>query len=599
MNNEERQAQRIRRLLAESSDSEDEFISEGSEIEDHVSERSHGSDTEQNASDVSDIEDNIPLSEFQNTTQGSMLSEEVVERSESQVHSSFYYGKDGTKWCKNHSQERVRTRSENIIRQVPGVSLEARSAQSELDCWSLFCNEDMLSIVLTYTNMQIAERKAACEVVANHYFMKEISMSELKAYIGLLYIAGFYRSGRQNTVDLWASDGTGVEIFRLTMARQRFHFIQSCLRFDDKSTREERKQLDNLAPIRQIFEMFVENCKKAYILGEYTTIDEMLLAFRGRCKFRQYIPSKPAKYGIKILALVDAKNFYVFNLEIYAGKQPEGPFSLSNKPFDVVNRLVQPISKTGRNVTFDNWFTSYELVSHLLKEHKLTSVGTVRKNKRQVPPEFCKTRGAEVYSSKFGFQKDITLVSHIPKKNKVVLLMSSLHHNAQIDESTGEKKKTEINTFYNSTKGGVDVADELSATYDVSRNSKKWPLTVFYAIMNMAGINADIVHRANTNRTQKRRNFIKTLGRMLVSEHLSAREEIPQLPSTLRKRIREFRGEPLQEPSARVPGVRKRCQVCPYARHRKTAHVCEGCNKYICQEHIVPFCQQCAAVRDD
>ncbi|GBP30200.1 hypothetical protein EVAR_94508_1 [Eumeta japonica] len=30
------------------------------------------------------------------------------------------------------------------------------------------------------------------------------------------------------------------------------------------------------------------------------TLDEQLLAFRGRCAFRQYIPNKPAKYGIKV-----------------------------------------------------------------------------------------------------------------------------------------------------------------------------------------------------------------------------------------------------------------------------------------------------------
>lgn len=162
-----------------------------------------------------------------------------------------------------------------------------------------------------------------------------------------------------------------------------------------------------------------------------------------------------------------------------------------------------------------------------------------------------------------------------------------------------EKKKTEINTFYNSTKGGVDVADELSATYDVSRNSRKWPLTVFYAMLNMAGINACIIHGSNTQTIQKRRNFIKTLGRMLGAEHLSARKEIPQLPRQLRKRIREFSGESGQEPPVRVPGVRKRCQVCPYARHRKTSNVCEECHKYICPEHTVSFCQECATATDN
>ncbi|CAH2101100.1 unnamed protein product [Euphydryas editha] len=284
-------------------------------------------------------------------------------------------------------------------------------------------------------------------------------------------------------------------------------------------------QLDNLAAIRELFEALVENCKKTYIPSDCLTIDEMLVAFRGRCKFRQYIPSKPAKYGIKIIALVDANNYYIKNLEIYPGKQPEGPFSISNKPFDVVDRIVQPITRTNQNVTFDNWFTSYELVQNLLTEHKLTSVGTLRKNKRQVPVEFTKTRGVQVFSSRFGFQKDVTLVAHMPKKNKIVLLMSSLHHN------------DEINTYYNRTKCGVDVVDELCATYDVSRNSKRWPLKIFYASLNIAAINGLIINKINNCSKTKRRRFIKNLSLDLVMEHLKLRQNISVLPRELRQKI--------------------------------------------------------------
>ena len=61
-------------------------------------------------------------------------------------------------------------------------------------------------------------------------------------------------------------------------------------------------------------------------------------AFRGNCFFRQY-SSKANKYGIKIFALLDARIYYTVNLEIYAGKQPSGPFEMSNKPADVVKKL--------------------------------------------------------------------------------------------------------------------------------------------------------------------------------------------------------------------------------------------------------------------
>lgn len=55
--------------------------------------------------------------------------------------------------------------------------------------------------------------------------------------------------------------------------------------------------------------------------GEYLAIDELLLSFRGRCSFRMYIPSKKAKYGIKIFDLVDPKTMYLVDCEVYLGKQ--------------------------------------------------------------------------------------------------------------------------------------------------------------------------------------------------------------------------------------------------------------------------------------
>lgn len=157
---------------------------------------------------------------------------------------------------------------------MPGVQLEARNAKFVKECWGIFVNDGIIDSILMYTNARIQTKLAAFQDASKYSYMKECSRSELTAFIGLLYIAGVYRSGRQNLKDLWASDGTGIDIFRLTMSQRRFHFIQSNLCFDDMTTREARKAKDNLSPIRDIFEAFVANCNKAYIPQENLTIDE-------------------------------------------------------------------------------------------------------------------------------------------------------------------------------------------------------------------------------------------------------------------------------------------------------------------------------------
>ena len=375
-------------------------------------------------------------------------------------------------------------------------------------------------------------------------------------------------------------------IFRTTMLLQRFYFLQSCLRFDDASTRQERKGIDNLAPIRSVFEEFVSNCKNTYTPSKYLTIDEKLEAFRGRCSFRQYIPNKPAKYGIKIYALVDAKCFYTVNLEIYPGKQPDGPFLQSNKALEVVDRLVQPVSKSSRNITFDNWFTSIPLMTHLQQNHKLTSTGTLPKNKKEIPPKFISTRGKEVYSTQFAFQKDLTLVSYIPKKSKVVLVLSSLHHDQNIDPASGDKQKPEIITLHNFTKAGVDVVDELYATY-VSRNAKRLPMTVFYAVMNVAAINSVIIYRENNNSKTTRRDFLRQLSLSMLDGYLRTRMNKDNLPRELRKRIHEQIGKTMTYPASENSTKNVRCKDCPSAKDKKTRHYCNKCNKPICMQYII------------
>ncbi|KAF2884344.1 hypothetical protein ILUMI_21834 [Ignelater luminosus] len=108
-------------------------------------------------------------------------------------------------------------------------------------------------------------------------------------------------------------DGSGVKCMRSTVSRERFLLLLSALRFDNFEDRAERKAHDNLAAIGDILDEFISKCKKNYQVGKYSTIDEMLEPFRKRCKFRQYIP---AKYGIKVFSLADARTFYTSNIEV-------------------------------------------------------------------------------------------------------------------------------------------------------------------------------------------------------------------------------------------------------------------------------------------
>ena len=479
----------------------------------------------------------------------------------------IFTGKDGTtRWRKKAPKQSVRTRSKNIITQLPGPRGKTKGISSAIESWRCFFDSAIINMITDCTNKVI-------EKVSPNYgrstYTRPTNVHEIEALIGMLLLCGINKSNHQNAEDLFSTKGNSIEIFRLVMSLQRFRFLLRHLTFDDKDTRDERRKVDKLAPVREIFDLFVENCKNNFSLSAQVTIDEKLEAFRGRCGFRQYIPNKPAKYGIKIFALCDAKMHYTSNLEVYVGKQPEGPYSMDNRAIAVVERLCKPIYYTNRNVTMDNWFTSIELLERLLNIYQLTSVGTIRKNKRGLPPEFVQEKGRKVKSCLFGFRKNCTLVSFVPRKGKNVLLISSMHDNDQVDAIT---KKPDIILTYNNTKGGVDVVDRLCANYNCARPTRRWQMVVFYSLLNISSINSQVIYTINNKKESLvRRKFIEGLAFSLIEKHLRNRASMENIPQITRSRINEILAIKSSElPPNPTEGQIGRCKYCDSKRNRKT-----------------------------
>ncbi|KRY61335.1 PiggyBac transposable element-derived protein 4 [Trichinella britovi] len=297
-------------------------------------------------SDYVEKSDHDSSSEFSGTLSSHSETEEVIhERSDSWI------GRDRV--CSGNKQEpskNVRTRAHNIYPGRQGPRSAARHAKTPFEIWSLFMTKDIIDVIVLNTNVYIGKIRAK---YVRERSAKDTDENEIKALLGLLLLAGVLQSNRLNLCDLYSTDGTGVEIFSSTMSLQRLRFLLRCLRFDH-ATRSERKRQDKLAAIRMVFDTFVRNCTENYMHSAHVTIDEVLVSFKGRCPFRMYIPSKVAKYGIKIFELSDSETYYVSKMEVYVGKQNEGPHQMDTSPAVVVKRLCSAIVGTGRNITMDN-----------------------------------------------------------------------------------------------------------------------------------------------------------------------------------------------------------------------------------------------------
>lgn len=83
---------------------------------------------------------------------------------------------------------------------------------------------------------------------------KEFSEVEFDAFLGVLILAGVYQSKRESSRYLWSTDeSTRRDIFIASLSRNRFWEFIDFIRFDDKTTREDRRT-DELAP-REIWDL--------------------------------------------------------------------------------------------------------------------------------------------------------------------------------------------------------------------------------------------------------------------------------------------------------------------------------------------------------
>ncbi|UYV63378.1 hypothetical protein LAZ67_2003897 [Cordylochernes scorpioides] len=254
-------------------------------------------------------------------------------------------------------------------------------------------------------------------------------------------------------------------------------------------------------------------------------------------------------------------------------------------PTQIVLDISRPLWKSNRNITADNWFTSIELVDKL-KEHGLTYLGTMRKNKPQIPPQFQPHPKRESGTSIFGFSGTKTLVSYVPKKRKSVILISSMHHDNKCDKTTG---KPDIIMDYNLTKGSVDTIDQMVSNFSTSCRSRRWPLALFYALLDITALNSYIIfnYQIDKKDQKERSTFIVDLGRSLIDEHLATRN-LNSLPLELQTTIKKFknndgsstsRGSTMPQES----DTPKRCYKYPSKNAGKVKTLCS-----VCQFEAVP-----------
>ncbi|XP_049913866.1 piggyBac transposable element-derived protein 4-like [Epinephelus moara] len=465
---------------------------------------------------------------------------------------------------------------------VPGPTRYATAHITDpMSSFALLLTDDILQHIVDMTNLQGRRSTAA---------WRDVDKDELQAYVGLLVLAGVYRSKNESTLSLWG-EKSGRGIFRATMSHKRFHLISRTLVFDDKQSRPRRRD-DRMAPFRKVWDMWTRRLPMLFNPDRDICVDEQLVPFRGRCSFRHYMPKKPAKYGIKIWANCDVKTSYAWRLQVYTGKAAGTPGEV-NQGMRVVLDMTEGLK--GHTVTCDNFFTSCALADELLKR-KLALVGTIRHNKPELPPHLLQVKARAVFSSTFAFTHTHTLVSYIPRRGKNVLLLSTKHRKADINCET--KRKPIIIKDYNGCKGGVDNLDKVVGTYSCRRRTNRWPLALFHNVIDVSLYNAFVLWTSiepswQCKKSHRRRLFNEEVGEMLVTPHIKKRGRLPRSLSAAGI-VANLQGM-TTGPSVIIKCKgRRQCDFCT-VKKRKVGTKCCQCGMFICKDHSQSICGPCSS----
>jgi len=136
--------------------------------------------------------------------------------------------------------------------------------------------------------------------------------------------------------------------------------------------------------------VFLKACLNNYNPNQNTSVDEAMVAFRGRLGFRQYLPAKPTKYGVKVWMRADPINGYVNDFQVYIGRE-ERAKPETGLATRVVLDLTRHIWNRNHIVNMDNYFTSPDPLDKLLRNGTYGR-GTIRPNRKQYPSNLFKKK---------------------------------------------------------------------------------------------------------------------------------------------------------------------------------------------------------------
>ncbi|XP_064639800.1 piggyBac transposable element-derived protein 4-like [Lineus longissimus] len=477
---------------------------------------------------------------------------------------------------------------------VPGLKANVADKDDQVQYFELFFDDDILAVIVEQTNLYAAqfidERRGQEKRRSRYKQWQDTNSDEIRVLLALLFLQGIiqkpdnqmYFSKRQSIATPFFSDIMLCDCFLLLC--KFLHFADNTMM--DPGIPNVSRKLYKLYPIlnhlRQKF-------KSVYQPEQEIAIDESLMMWKGRLGWKQYIPSKRARFGIKSYELCESQSGYIWDFFIYTGQDTEYRSEYRDNPSmgaKVVLSLAHPLLDQGYGINMDNFFSSPVLFDFLC-QHETDAVGTIRSNRKGLPVQMKQKRLKKGESCEY-YRGKLMALKWRDKKD--VHMLSTYHNGTKVDvRQRGDKvaSKPQVCLTYNDTMGGVDLSDAYLVCYpSVRKRLKKYYQKQFRHLVDMSALNAYLLYKKQGGKMD-RLTFQLDLIEGILAKY---KQGAPAKP----RRGRPPHGEMPQRLSERhfpshIPPTPKkdkptrRCVVCQSRKKREeSSYYCRKCDKALC-----------------
>ena len=496
-------------------------------------------------------------------------------------------------WCKHQSSQVQPAPPAFPFSGSSGLKVPTTDFDDPVNIFNHFFDDELIEYIVTETNRYADNFLETNELTpsARAQNWKETNGREMRLFLAILIYMGivqkpveeWYWSKRQSICTPFVSE---------IMSYRRFQLLMKFLHFTNNETFDIASHPQ--PKLKKIFEIFQITCRKfqeVYIPEKDITVDESLVPYKGRLGYKQYIPSKRARFGVKMYELCESHSGYIWNMICYTGK--DTPFHSEYKKYGsttaCVMTLAHDLLNKGYCLSLDNFYTSPEL-AELLIAKKTDVYGTIRPTRKNLPPAM---KNEKLQRGKtIAFQKGKMCVLKWQDK-KPVCILSTIHNSENVEIKSRNKTvlKPKAIADYNLTMGGVDKSDQCISYYPAIRNQqKKYYKKLFRHLLDQVIWNSFVLYQ-KTGGTLRHLEFRMKLVEGLVQSNKEpnvSHKNLGKNPgSILRLTARHF---PSNVPSTEQKTNRtRRCVVCSNIvdengkrKRRESRYQCEICNVGLC-----------------